>query len=183
MAVSLQELLEEERMIMRPLIHFLRQRMEVDSLGGRWTKFKERFGCCGGVFRMTINTVHSNEDDDDEDDANQPLNLNHTPSQDGSSTNPGWTSLAMALAAEREFRDEKQPCKASLMRLMEDTEDVQDRDGEGDVTCCVCMTRRRGAAFIPCGHTFCRTCAREVWVRRGTCPLCNEKIHEVLHIY
>lgn len=49
--------------------------------------------------------------------------------------------------------------------------------------CCVCMVRRKGAAFIPCGHTFCRRCSRELHMGRGTCPLCNGAIAEVLDIF
>ncbi|XP_009794502.1 uncharacterized protein LOC107769689 [Nicotiana tabacum] len=49
--------------------------------------------------------------------------------------------------------------------------------------CCVCMVRHKGAAFIPCGHTFCRLCCRELWVQRGNCPLCNNLILEVLDIF
>jgi Zinc finger, C3HC4 type (RING finger) len=49
--------------------------------------------------------------------------------------------------------------------------------------CCVCMVRHKGAAFIPCGHTFCRLCSRELWVSRGNCPLCNGFIQEILDIF
>ncbi|XP_074570272.1 uncharacterized protein LOC141826853 [Curcuma longa] len=49
--------------------------------------------------------------------------------------------------------------------------------------CCVCMMRLKGAAFIPCGHTFCRRCSRELWVNRGSCPLCNDHILEILDIF
>ncbi|CAN1842000.1 hypothetical protein LINPERHAP1_LOCUS36700 [Linum perenne] len=35
------------------------------------------------------------------------------------------------------------------------------------------MVRHKGAALIPCGHTFCRLCSRELWVQRGNCPLNN----------
>ncbi|KAH6759714.1 hypothetical protein C2S51_016663 [Perilla frutescens var. frutescens] len=49
--------------------------------------------------------------------------------------------------------------------------------------CCVCMVRHKGAAFIPCGHTFCRLCCRELWVQRGNCPLCNNFILEILDIF
>ncbi|XP_010532904.1 PREDICTED: E3 ubiquitin-protein ligase RNF123-like [Tarenaya hassleriana] len=49
--------------------------------------------------------------------------------------------------------------------------------------CCVCMVRSKGAAFIPCGHTFCRSCSRELWVQRGSCPLCNASITEILDIF
>ncbi|KAL6601796.1 hypothetical protein ACP70R_045016 [Stipagrostis hirtigluma subsp. patula] len=49
--------------------------------------------------------------------------------------------------------------------------------------CCVCVARGKGAAFIPCGHTFCRACARELRAGRGRCPLCNAAIREVLNLF
>ncbi|KAI3806154.1 hypothetical protein L1987_22047 [Smallanthus sonchifolius] len=49
--------------------------------------------------------------------------------------------------------------------------------------CCVCMVRHKGAAFIPCGHTFCRLCSRELFVKRASCPLCNNLILEILDIF
>ncbi|KVH94230.1 uncharacterized protein LOC112518553 [Cynara cardunculus var. scolymus] len=49
--------------------------------------------------------------------------------------------------------------------------------------CCVCMVRHKGAAFIPCGHTFCRLCSRELFVQRASCPLCNHFISEILDIF
>ncbi|XP_073146854.1 uncharacterized protein [Henckelia pumila] len=55
--------------------------------------------------------------------------------------------------------------------------------GGGDYNCCVCMIRRKGAAFIPCGHTFCRLCSRQLLVERQNCPLCNAPIHEILDIF
>lgn len=56
-------------------------------------------------------------------------------------------------------------------------------EGVGEYSCCVCMVRHKGAAFIPCGHTFCRLCSRELWVSRGNCPLCNGFILEILDIF
>lgn len=56
-------------------------------------------------------------------------------------------------------------------------------EGGGEYGCCVCMVRHKGAAFIPCGHTFCRVCSRELWVSRGNCPLCNGYILEILDIF
>lgn len=49
--------------------------------------------------------------------------------------------------------------------------------------CCVCMERHKGSAFIPCGHTFCRLCSRELFVQRGNCPICNGFIEEILDIF
>ncbi|KAK4439386.1 hypothetical protein Salat_0273500 [Sesamum alatum] len=84
------------------------------------------------------------------------------------------------------------PSRVSLMRLLEETDGYdgemkkkQEEDGGGgcDSVCCVCMGRKKGAAFIPCGHTFCRVCSRELWLNRGSCPLCNRPILEILDIY
>ncbi|KZV25703.1 hypothetical protein F511_04764 [Dorcoceras hygrometricum] len=63
-----------------------------------------------------------------------------------------------------------------------DSEEVTGGGG-GDYNCCVCMVRRKGAAFIPCGHTFCRLCSRQLLVERRNCPLCNAPIHEILDIF
>jgi hypothetical protein len=70
----------------------------------------------------------------------------------------------------------------------EEEEDDEDEEEEGEDNgvehnCCVCMVRHKGAAFIPCGHTFCRLCSRELWVSRGNCPLCNNFILEILDIF
>lgn len=54
---------------------------------------------------------------------------------------------------------------------------------ELDPLCCVCMVGLKGAAFIPCGHTFCRKCSRELWRGRRTCPLCNKNVREILDIF
>ncbi|XP_060195172.1 putative E3 ubiquitin-protein ligase XBAT35 [Lycium barbarum] len=80
------------------------------------------------------------------------------------------------------------PFRVSLMRLLEETngwdEKEEIKDGVGnDTICCVCMGRKKGAAFIPCGHTYCRVCSRELWLNRGYCPLCNRSILEILDIY
>ncbi|OAY32804.1 uncharacterized protein LOC110630299 isoform X2 [Manihot esculenta] len=104
---------------------------------------------------------------------------------------------------------EAEPAKMSLLDLLEETDremglvgssytvgdknrecyeeeegdDDDEADGGIEHTCCVCMVRHKGAAFIPCGHTFCRLCSRELWVQRGNCPLCNGFILEVLDIF
>ncbi|XP_058200352.1 uncharacterized protein LOC131315230 isoform X2 [Rhododendron vialii] len=88
------------------------------------------------------------------------------------------------------------PLRVSLMRLLEEeTRDGGDveretneergggRVGGSDSVCCVCMGRKKGAAFVPCGHTFCRVCSRELWLNRGSCPLCNAPISQILDIF
>ncbi|XP_010440651.1 PREDICTED: LON peptidase N-terminal domain and RING finger protein 3-like [Camelina sativa] len=120
----------------------------------------------------------------------------------------GRRRLGTVLAADRE---EVQPPRMSLMELLEDNDgqmydvcgereaveveaEAEGRNGCGggeavgmtataELSCCVCMIRSKGAAFIPCGHTFCRLCSRELWVQRGNCPLCNTTILQVLDIF
>lgn len=94
------------------------------------------------------------------------------------------------------------PVRVSLMALLEQGDRLGGgREGEEDeevvgvevekekekergaTQCCVCMLRDKGAAFIPCGHTFCRLCSRELWISRGNCPLCNGFILEILDIF
>nr|CAD1839540.1 unnamed protein product [Ananas comosus var. bracteatus] len=66
----------------------------------------------------------------------------------------------------------------------DDDDDDEEGEGGGWGRCCVCMEgRRKRAAFIPCGHTFCRQCARELWLGRGSCPLCNRPVRDVLRIF
>lgn len=65
---------------------------------------------------------------------------------------------------------------------MEEVDEGQATE-ELDPMCCVCMVGHKGAAFIPCGHTFCRKCCREVRRSLGTCPLCNRDILDILDIY
>ncbi|XP_024009557.1 uncharacterized protein LOC18013534 [Eutrema salsugineum] len=115
-------------------------------------------------------------------------------------------------AREEEIRTattmEIQPARMSLMELLEENEGQmrlvggegeEEEEEEGrvrcgggggeaaettaEISCCVCMVRSKGAAFIPCGHTFCRLCSRELWVQRGNCPLCNTSILEILDLF
>ncbi|WCJ20136.1 RING/U-box superfamily protein [Euphorbia peplus] len=153
------------------------------SLKERLIGFKGGFGCCGAAwgFRST---------GDDEQQQQQQIVETTDPNP-----SPGM-NLAAALAAERQFREANAseeargtPTRVSLMRLLEETEaggggGEREREGEGnDSMCCVCMVRKKGAALIPCGHTYCRVCSREVWVNRGSCPLCNRSILQILDIF
>ena len=121
-------------------------------------------------------------------------------------TTGSWMNLAMALEAERNLRATNVAPSGTevktLKRLIEETEGVDwnkkkrkdivvvnNVEGVGvvggscDWMCCVCMERKKGAAFIPCGHTFCRVCSREVWVNRGSCPVCNRSILDILDLF
>ncbi|KAF7840582.1 death-associated inhibitor of apoptosis 1 [Senna tora] len=207
LGMILQESLQREREERgRTILGLLTEQMEgVDHTEPRRRRsLKERFrftgmGCCGATwgFRPAA-TVRFNEDDDDQEDErrqqqrrlNDPDCVNPVPSGSG-------MNLAAALAAERQFRGSSQEAEAGSAtgnelqrRLLEETEGgemtvtVTEKEGVGnDTVCCVCMGRKKGAAFIPCGHTFCRVCSRELWLNRGSCPLCNRSIIEILDIF
>ncbi|KAK4440480.1 hypothetical protein Salat_0382900 [Sesamum alatum] len=102
---------------------------------------------------------------------------------DGAAEQPVRTSL-MALLAET---DRQMGLEGSAYTITDNEEVEEETSGvSGGVeynNCCVCMVRHKGAAFIPCGHTFCRLCSRELWVQRGNCPLCNNYILEILDIF
>lgn len=118
---------------------------------------------------------------------------------DGSPEQPVRMSL-MALLAEND-RQLGFESSAYVMDEVESEEGAEEDKGTGTASatgggngscsgsgveynnCCVCMVRHKGAAFIPCGHTFCRLCSRELWVQRGNCPLCNNFILEILDIF
>ncbi|XP_010434067.1 PREDICTED: uncharacterized protein LOC104718092 [Camelina sativa] len=194
-------------------LDLLRRQMSGHDLTRRKRTLKERLrfkcigGCCGPTWslRLTNNdaTLHSQSSRDDEEiEAQTETGL--VPGS-GSGMN-----LATALEAERynrggestETEVDMTPTRVSLMRLLEETaERAAHDDGGGggkemeiitasmgtltgnDSVCCVCMGRKKGAAFIPCGHTFCRVCSRELWLNRGSCPLCNRPIIEILDIF
>lgn len=182
------------------ILGLLTEQMDgVDSGTRRRRSFKERFGfigmgCCGATwgFRSDALSVTQGEQQQQETDPEcvGPAGL-------GSGMN-----LAAALAAERQLRGPQEeavrapgtPWRVSLMRLLEETEggDAATAEKEkekeenvlgNDSVCCVCMGRKKGAALIPCGHTFCRVCSRELWLNRGSCPLCNRSILEILDIF
>nr|GEW98248.1 hypothetical protein [Tanacetum cinerariifolium] len=104
-------------------------------------------------------------------------------------------NLATALAADRKRINVGQnggnykvkPLK-SIFRLYEDIDhdrdvNVADEDrGIGNV-CSLCTERNKGVALIPCGHTYCRVCSRAMWLKKGSCPLCNRFITEILEIF
>ncbi|KAJ7967749.1 putative RING/U-box protein [Quillaja saponaria] len=163
-------------------------------------------GCCGATWGFRPATIGVRHDEDEEEEQppaeeTNPGQTSNIPDPECVSPIPAASgmNLAAALAAERQFRASHEPdgsnetvpgtpLRVSLMRLLEETDggdDGQrtetDKGGGGgvlgnDTMCCVCMVRKKGAAFIPCGHTFCRVCSRELWLNRGSCPLCNRSI-------
>ncbi|RDX73838.1 hypothetical protein CR513_46491, partial [Mucuna pruriens] len=206
LGLILQESLRNEREA-RTILGLLTEQMDgVDGGQRRRRTLKERlrFGCCGAtwVFRHTVRDEGRNQQHQQQQQTNAGQDPNpNGPDCVGPSPSPSPSgsgmNLAAALAAERQFRESHEtdaigegeargtPWRVSLMRLLEETAVEAEKGGAvgNDSMCCVCMGRKKGAAFIPCGHTFCRVCSRELWLNRGTCPLCNRSILEILDIF
>ncbi|KAK6785937.1 hypothetical protein RDI58_014462 [Solanum bulbocastanum] len=118
-----------------------------------------------------------------EEDESEEEEENEEESAEGEETKEGEEPVVrmslMALLAESE----------GSSYMMGEDEDEDEDDGGGDVggdnlnNCCVCQVRHKGAAFVPCGHSFCRLCSRELWVEGANCPLCNNFILEILDIF
>ncbi|KAK4363243.1 hypothetical protein RND71_018484 [Anisodus tanguticus] len=163
-----------------------------DRLGTMWKNLKRRLGftglvCCGSSWNLRVSDVATmREEEEEEAQLEEPMIMAHQ----------GNVNLATALAAERRFRNVDATAQLkTLMRLFEITDGGDEKrslkwyikeDGGGggiDEMCCVCMERNKGAAFIPCGHTYCRVCSRELLLNRGLCPLCNRSINEILNIF
>ncbi|KAL5729813.1 hypothetical protein ACHQM5_002710 [Ranunculus cassubicifolius] len=170
-------------------------------------------GCCGGASWTVRNSSadmiireEQVEEDSTNTGQNQPEECISDQDCIEESSAAAGMNLATALAAERQLRAQNEgdndsvdpavvnadvvpistPLRVSLMRLLEEADGVDEKKrglGGSDGMCCVCMGRRKGAAFIPCGHTFCRMCSRELWLNRGSCPICNRSILEILDIY
>ncbi|KAJ0239510.1 Uncharacterized protein HA466_0231360 [Hirschfeldia incana] len=183
-------------------LDLLRRQMSVADRTRRKRTLRERLrfnciACCGPTLNNTT-TLHSPREAEIEEQSEiQFVTGSDTGSDSG-------INLATALEAERYNRGEESmvdmtPSRVSLMRLLDETAERVDDDDDGreteistasmgtltgnDSVCCVCMGRKKGAAFIPCGHTFCRVCSRELWLNRGSCPLCNRPIIEILDIF
>ncbi|XP_057954677.1 probable E3 ubiquitin-protein ligase LUL1 [Malania oleifera] len=171
-----------------------------------WTNLKQRLrfkglGCCGASWAFTRANMGLREDAELEEEVEEEVlfvGLGQIPAPNGGGPAASMMNLAAALAAERNARPVR-PRKGptlrprggdevkSLMRLMEEADGDDERETAkekgNDGVCCVCMTRNKGAAFIPCGHTCCRICSRELVLSRGSCPICNRSILDVLDIF
>ncbi|XP_059664487.1 putative E3 ubiquitin-protein ligase XBAT35 [Cornus florida] len=183
----------------------------MEGVGRRrpWKDLKQRLafkgiGLCGSLWSLSVSNMNPSEDGLDPEQQEQepimgggggggvgqiPAVLSSAPPSVGQIPAYPGINLATALAEERNQRSvgpTVTPLR-SLMRLFDETDGVDGEEGnkEGgiDALCCVCIERNKGAAFIPCGHTFCRVCSRELLLNRGSCPLCNRSINEILDIF
>ena len=51
------------------------------------------------------------------------------------------------------------------------------------LACCICLTKARTHAIIPCGHKcICADCAKKP-MPRNKCPLCRKKVQHICEIF
>jgi len=107
------------------------------------------------------------------------------PAEDMADTEVPVPVVRMSLMDLMDYNmaDEEEDEEAEEEEEEEEEEVAAVGGGGAEHNCCVCMVRHKGAAFIPCGHTFCRLCSRELMVCRGNCPLCNRFILDILDIF
>ncbi len=85
----------------------------------------------------------------------------------------GRTSRAGRAATQPAGREEAQQRTTSV------TEEIP-----FERLCVVCLTNRRNAAIIPCGHAnVCIACATRTKSTAGTCPACRGPINNILPLY
>ncbi|GFZ13466.1 RING/U-box superfamily protein [Actinidia rufa] len=125
-------------------------------------------------------------------DRRSPSDEEEVSEEGGGEAEGGEPAVRISLMALLEETDMEMGLDGSTYMVDDDEEEVDDEEekvsgggvgGRDYNNCCVCMVRHKGSAFIPCGHTFCRLCSRELWVQRGNCPLCNGFILEILDIF
>ncbi|GMJ15278.1 hypothetical protein like AT4G03965 [Hibiscus trionum] len=156
----------------RTILRFHREKKMngVDRERRSWRSFRQRLGfkvmgCCGATSTWGFGSMPT-RDEDGAVEVEEGADPSHNP-------DPGCTCINPAPVSSGSGMN-----RTPLRGLLEEEEEMR-----SDSMCCVCMGSKKEAAFIPCGHTFCRMCSRELWLNRGCCPLCNHSILEILDIY
>ncbi|XP_010430290.1 PREDICTED: death-associated inhibitor of apoptosis 1-like [Camelina sativa] len=174
-----------------------------DRTMSKWSILKQRLrfdwvACCGKPLTLRFRQSETPLVDEEEEEESQRRVVDFSDPGSGTGSELGCLqrgattrNLAEALAEERLAHVTAETsvvaAKVPLMRLLAESDGCDSTISTAwmgcDPVCCVCMGREKGAAFIPCGHTYCRVCSREIWANRGTCPLCNRSIFDVLDLY
>ncbi|XP_047982881.1 baculoviral IAP repeat-containing protein 3-like [Salvia hispanica] len=180
----------------RTLLDVIREDQTISLGRGRgdsWRNLKDKL-------RLRRSRGAANRHSADSDESTRPIPLRN-PRRSTESASERLEAPRRQSTAEDNGSPAEQPVRMSLMALLAENdgqmgyvmgEEESDKDVKEEIKeeigvelekCCVCMVRHKGAAFIPCGHTFCRLCSRELWLHRRNCPLCNNFIVEILDIF
>ncbi|XP_010525277.1 PREDICTED: E3 ubiquitin-protein ligase RNF8-like [Tarenaya hassleriana] len=127
--------------------------------------------------------VESVKKPDDYADVSMPGDEEDVPGETTKSSMAGAKPVTMSLMDLLEETDRQMGLTGSRYAMDEDDEDEEDGVGDGEFDCCVCGVKIKGAAFIPCGHTFCQLCSKDLMVQKGHCPVCSCFIIEFLEIF
>ncbi|KAK9040975.1 hypothetical protein V6N11_016108 [Hibiscus sabdariffa] len=61
---------------------------------------------------------------------------------------------------------------------------TNDAKGDGSASCIICWEAPVEGACIPCGHMAgCMSCLNEIKAKKGLCPVCRNKIDQVIRLY
>ncbi|XP_073129579.1 uncharacterized protein [Henckelia pumila] len=139
-----------------------------------------------GMRRLQREDNGGEDDDEEKCKSEEGESVSEEDEEEGNAG--GEQPVRMSLMSLLAETDREMGLDGSSYMLDEDDEDEDededgDEDGEEYHSCCVCMVRHKGTAFVPCGHSFCRLCSKELWAQRGNCPLCNNYILEILDIF
>uniref|UniRef100_A0A7E4UMK5 NEUR n=1 Tax=Panagrellus redivivus TaxID=6233 RepID=A0A7E4UMK5_PANRE len=68
------------------------------------------------------------------------------------------------------------------------TSEADNEDDEAspnsNTECCICWSTRANAAIYRCGHVcMCVECARQLSTTSGTCPMCRQRILDIVQLY
>ncbi|KAE8664841.1 hypothetical protein F3Y22_tig00112738pilonHSYRG00633 [Hibiscus syriacus] len=153
------------------------------------------------------NVHHDDDNDNDEDDFLSEGSLTRkerslSAREAVASQEAAEAAAAVAKQEEAEKNgspESEEPVKMSLMDLLgdeyeeddEEEEEEEEQEDEEEIvqskgiefTCSICNVNISSSAYMPCAHTFCRLCSKELSVQRGSCPLCTAYVSEILHIF
>jgi predicted O-linked N-acetylglucosamine transferase (SPINDLY family) len=87
--------------------------------------------------------------------------------------------MAMDKLASLQRADEIKQAEESENRLRRTIEIQKEELRQELETCVICYTEKKNVVLVPCGHTFCNTCALRMGER---CGFCREMVHDVVRM-
>ncbi|KAK4765863.1 hypothetical protein SAY87_007505 [Trapa incisa] len=130
-------------------------------------------------------TAAEEEDDDEVDEEEDREGMGGEKAVKGEEGQPRM-SLMDLLGDYEEEEDEEEDYDKE-----EEEEEEEEEDGGSEVAeadgykccCCVCMVKHKVQPMVPCGHSYCKLCTKEMYVSRGNCPICNNFIQEIITVF
>lgn len=94
-----------------------------------------------------------------------------------------YLAKAAEFKAERDNTRKRPRLDADLVAENTRLKDALDKvdSGVDPIKCSICLSAVRDTAMIPCGHTFCGRCLKDL--PKDICPFCRERVDNALTIY